>query len=256
MPVYLQCVIMAVAIPVVISLYAMVRRPEWSGDTSTPWWMINALAMCGGMASAVAAIDIMTRRGLNDRMTLLYLTGVMAILGWLTVSCSITDFQVRKIDRHMLRPIYSIQAIVSALYMYATIKSLKIFIIFLVMMIVLMIIIIVTGYIRPLKFGTSDARCYACMFALCIPALRLTVLWPFAFSIIAIIATGIVIFTIERNREDVTVSYDGKGVPSVRAVKSKAKAKSRVNGMEIHTPAGHAITIPFLVTMFIWLSIA
>lgn len=254
MPVYLQCAIIAVAVPMAISVYAMVRKPKWSDDTRTPWWMINILSMCGGLASAAASIIIMTGRGLDDRITLLYLTEVMSILGWLTVSCSITDFQIRKIDRHMLRPIYIIQAIVSTLYMRETIKSLRIFIILLVMMLALMVIIIVTGYIRRLKFGTSDARCYACMFALCVPALRVSVFWPFAFSIIAIIATGLVIFTVERNRTNVTVSYDGNGMPSVRD--GRTKNKSRVNGMEIHTPAGHAITIPFLVAMFIWLSIA
>lgn len=249
---YLQCLAVALLVPAAISVYELLRKPTWSGETRMPWWLINLLSMLAGIISSAAACAIMFRRGATDIWTILYIAEIMAVLGWMTVSCSITDFDVRKIDRHMLRPVYAIQTIISMAWMIRAFGFGWKLLLMAAMMLVLMVIFLVCGYIPALKFGPSDARCMACMEAACTPLLGVSVLWPNVAAILLIFITGQVIFTMERNKaKDAVISYDATGKPKVRDRKVKHQPRM-ING-EIHTPAGHAMTIPFLVGMFVWL---
>lgn len=266
MPYLLQCVLVSLIAPAIISIYATVRKPAWHEETNPKWWIINLASAAAGAVSGIAAAIIMMRRSITDPWMLLAVTETMAVLAWLSVSCSITDFSVKRIDRHMLRPVLFVQIIVSLAFMWhafsktATISvgsmRFSAFSIGAAGLLVLVAMTIVAGYMKAI-FGLapSDARCLACMLAMTYPFLQFNTIIPVVLFLVVLVITGMYIFTHDRSASNAEIYYDKKGQPHVKELDDK-KHQSRISGNRVKVPAGHAITVPFLIVMFIWVCTA
>ena len=266
MPYLLQCVLVSLIAPAIISIYATVRKPVWHEETNPKWWIINLVSAAAGAVSGIAAAIIMMRRSITDPWMLLAVTETMAVLAWLSVSCSITDFCVKRIDRHMLRPVLFVQIIVSLAFMWhafsktATISvgsmRFSAFSIGAAGLLVLVAMTIVAGYMKAI-FGLapSDARCLACMLAMTYPFLQFNTIIPVILFLVVLVITGMYIFTHDRSASNAEIYYDKKGQPYVKELDDK-KHQSRISGNRVKVPAGHAITVPFLIVMFIWVCTA
>lgn len=266
MPYLLQCVLVSLIAPAIISIYATVRKPAWHEETNPKWWIINLASAAAGAVSGIAAAIIMMRRSITDPWMLLAVTETMAVLAWLSVSCSITDFSVKRIDRHMLRPVLFVQIIVSLAFMWhafsktATISvgsmRFSAFSIGAAGLLVLVAMTIVAGYMKAI-FGLapSDARCLACMLAMTYPFLQFNTIIPVVLFLVVLVITGMYIFTHDRSASNAEIYYDKKGQPHVKELDGK-KHQSRISGNRVKVPAGHAITVPFLIVMFIWVCTA
>jgi hypothetical protein len=82
------------------------------------------------------------------------------------------------------------------------------------------------------------------------------VMWPIIASIIIIFVTAMVMSTLTRSYNANTYSYDSNGkittnkTAEIKGITSR-KSKSSFGSMRV--PAGHALTIPFMVAMLLWL---
>lgn len=244
--------------PVLTFIYAMVRPPKWSTNLKKPNWpMTNLLSSLTGILFAVIpAVFFITKNG-YDPWFAAYFTECVSVIGCLMTSCTITDMSLRSIDRHMMRPLYIIQFIVSSAYIYHNNPdSIKNWLIISGIMLGIMVFVLLTGYIKFLKFGASDARCWAVMVASTFPMLGQNVMWPIIASIIIIFVTAMVMSTLTRSYNANTYSYDSNGkittnkTAEIKGITSR-KSKSSFGSMRV--PAGHALTIPFMVAMLLWL---
>lgn len=263
MPYLLQCLLVSLMAPTVISIYATIRKPAWHEETNPKWWVINLASAITGAISGIVASVIMMRRSITDPWMLLAVAETMSVLAWLSVSCSITDFSVKRIDRHMLRPVLFVQTIVSLVFMWhafsrtATLAvgpmRFSAFSIGATGLLVLIALVIVAGYMKAI-FGLapSDARCLACMLAMTYPFLQFSTIIPVILFLVVLVITGMYIFTHDRSASNADIYYDKKGQPHVKEL-DDSKHQSRISGNRMKVPAGHAITIPFLVVMFAWL---
>ena len=266
MPYLLQCVLASLIAPAIISVYATIRKPVWHEETNPAWWIINLASGIAGAVGGIATAVIMMRRSITDPWTLLAVTETMAMLAWLSVSCSITDFSVKKIDRHMLRPVLLVQTVVSLAFMWHAFSKtstiavgpirFSAFSIGATGLLLLVALVIVAGYMKKL-FGLapSDARCLACMLAMTYPFLQFNTIIPVILFLVVLVITGMYVFTHDRSASNADIYYDRKGQPHVKEL-DDGKHQSRISGNRMKVPAGHAITIPFLIVMFIWVCTA
>lgn len=244
--------------PVLTFIYAMIRPPQWSKKLIRPNWMMTNLlsSLSGIIFAAIPTIFFLDHNGYQPWFAA-YFVECVSVIGCLITSCTITDMSLRSIDRHMMRALYVIQFIVSCTYLYYdNIDSTRNWLIMSGIMLGIMVFILATGYIKFLKFGASDARCWAVMVASTFPILGSAITWPIIMGVIVIFITAAVMITLTNGYNPHTYSYDGNGkitskkTDEIKGITSR-KSKKAFGAMKV--PAGHALTIPFMIYMLIWL---
>lgn len=250
----IYAIIASVIMPIIASSYEMMRKPEWHKDIRPKWLYTNMLSGVFGIIMGLASA-YMLHSSNASAIIIGYVSECISMISWCVVSCTITDFSSRKIDRHVMRFIYTSQFIISSWYIYMMGFSLNNIII----MAITMLACISTGYIKFLKFGASDARCLAAMIACTYPVLGMRIIQPIIISMIAIFITGIIVLLVE-SKGNMVYSYDSHGSVIQQKIDSGGARKdprvsSRKSMMiaDITTPAGHALTIPFLIYMLLTL---
>lgn len=272
----------AVIMPILASAYAMIRKPNWYREIQHPDWLgLNMIALFAGMLAglipALYAI-LQTTAATVPLIQRMYVPECFSVVGWCLASCTMTDFKAKKIDRHMMRPLYTIQIIVSILYcLYMPNGNW----VFALVTCLLAFASIAAGYIKiggrkkPLPgetqeamekrlakkenqphgvIGASDARLLAVIMASTFPMLTYAIIWPIIGMII--LATGTAVYYFAYTGTSIT--YDKQGRPVVESINESAGAerilanKTTSIGKQ-RTPQGHSITIPFMIAMFIWL---
>lgn len=269
----------AVIMPVLASAYAMIRKPKWYKEVQKPNWLqVNIIALIlgiiMGLIPAIYSITVQTAAD-TALMYKMYVAECFSVIGWCTGSTTITDIKAKKIDRHMMRPLYTIQIIVSVLYcLYMPNGSW----VFALTTFLLAFVSICAGYVKiggskkPLPgetlekmkkrlendkphgiLGASDARLLAVITASSFPLLTYAIIWPIIGMLLLAVGTAVYYYAYTGS----SVTYDSNGQPIVTVNESTGAERiisNKANSFgKQRTPQAHSICIPFMVSFLIWI---
>lgn len=120
----------AFIMPILATLYAIIRKPDWFKQMEAPnWYTTHIVASVVGILVGVVAAYVQC---FNKTISLpttyeMYYAECFSVMGWACISCSFTDWKTTKIDRHMMRPLYIIQLILGLVYCWDVMKGSWIF---------------------------------------------------------------------------------------------------------------------------------
>ena len=258
-------------IPIIMSIYSMLRPPQWKDTIKKPSWItINSIGMLLGTLMGLSAALYLNfsydgRAPMLDRF---FIPEVFSVVGWCMGTTSITDWKAKSVDRHMMRPLYIIQTILSVFYCLYTKDGSWVFA---VMTVVIVIVSNAFGYIPrhlpkgkyvkkqleknpnysiPSLIGASDARLIAVVMAASFPLLITSVIWVVIGFIGMTLATAVYYFTSNGIND---ISYDSLGTAQVkRTIGGISENRASSLGQQA-TAQAHSITIPVAVVLMLWL---
>lgn len=276
-----------IIIPVLAFVYAMIRKPAWHAEMTHPnWTRMNIYASLIGIAcgGAAAAYQILTPAAANINIWFeAYVAECFSVIGYCTVSCTLTDWNTTKIDRHMMRPLYIIQLALGIAYCLASMNGALVFALVEAILTIFCLLIPYlaiphkkkdksgkfimrknekTGknepereYRKLIPMGASDSRALAVMIGTAFPLFTYAIIWPIIGFIL--IGFGITVWFFAYSGTNVKYGRNGEvkmteettfGAQRILAEHTDSMRKQRI-------PLGPAITIPFFITMFLWLFI-